>query len=263
MFFFCFRKCSIWTIRWYLFFLCLIVLCQSMITSGYIGSILSSIESYYGFSTEELGIAFSSYDIVGVISIPLISYIGSKCNRPKIVACGAFLFSIGNLIFILPYLINGYNEDSLNNTTNETTNYFCKENNSSIDSLNIISSKSIFNYFLPNYLNNEIKNEFIPSQPKWCYYTFILSMIIMSIGASPFYTLGITFLTDHLNKDDQPIYTSKSHFYLFYFIFILKIRFSKKYLSKKYLFFFLTKNITENVFFKIVLNKIKEEVVFL
>jgi len=182
-----------------------------MITSGYIGSIVSSIESYYGFSTEELGIAFSSYDIIGVISIPLISYIGSKSNRAKIVAFGAFLFSIGNLIFIFPYLINGYHQQNSSNSSNETFNYLCSKN-FSINSLNSFSSKSIFNYFIPNIYNNEITNDISVIQPKWTYYTFILSMIIMSIGSSPFYTLGITFLTDHLNKDDQPIYTSMSNF---------------------------------------------------
>ncbi|CAF4373810.1 unnamed protein product, partial [Rotaria sp. Silwood2] len=56
------RKFLFWTIPWYLLLLCLIVLCQSMITSGYIGSIVSSIETYYGFSSERLGIVFSSYD---------------------------------------------------------------------------------------------------------------------------------------------------------------------------------------------------------
>jgi len=208
------RKYSIWKIGWYLLFLCLIVLCQSMITSGYIGSILSSIESYYGFSTEELGIGFSCYDIIGVISIPFISYIGSNSNRAKIVAFGSLLFSIGNIIFILPYLINGYDYKNLiNNISNETLNDLCFENKSQIENEfnSIISySNSIFNYYLPNYLNNYIQNEFLLNQPKWTYYTFILSMIIMSIGSSPFYTLGITYLTDHLKKDDQPIYTSKS-----------------------------------------------------
>jgi MFS family permease len=182
-----------------------------MITSGYIGSIVSSIESYYGFSTEELGVAFSSYDIIGVLSIPLISFIGSKYNRAKIVAFGAFLFSIGNIIFILPYLINGYHEENINNSSNETSDYLCSQN-ISINSIEQFSSNSIFYYFIPNlFNNNQITNHLIINQPKWTYYTFILSMIIMSIGASPFYTLGITFLTDHLNKDDQPIYTSMSH----------------------------------------------------
>ncbi|CAF2587718.1 unnamed protein product [Rotaria sp. Silwood2] len=202
------RKCRFWTIRCYFLLLCLIVLCQSMITSGYIGSIVSSIETYYGFSTERLGIAFSSYDIIGVLSIPLISYIGSQYNRAKIVALGAFLFSIGNILFILPYLINGYHKEIVDNSTNETSYYLCSENlTNHSENIYFLSFNSIFNYLIPNSINNKISNNIIESQPSWTYYIIILSMIIMSIGASPFYTLGITFLTDHLNKDDQPIYT--------------------------------------------------------
>ncbi|CAF0935632.1 unnamed protein product [Rotaria sordida] len=203
------RKCHFWTIRSYLLFLCLIVLCQSMITSGYIGSIVSSIETYYGFSTERLGIAFSSYDIIGVLSIPLVSYIGSQYNRAKIVALGAFLFSIGNILFILPYFINGYHKSIIDNSTNETSDYLCSQNlTNHSENIYILSSNSIFNYLIPNSINNKISNNIIESQPTWTYYIIIVSMIIMSIGASPFYTLGITFLTDHLNKDDQPIYTN-------------------------------------------------------
>ncbi|CAF0871147.1 unnamed protein product [Rotaria sp. Silwood1] len=203
------KKCCFWTIRWYLLLLCLIVLCQSMITSGYIGSIVSSIENYYGFSTERLGIALSSYDIIGVLSIPLISYIGSQYNRAKIVALGAFLFSIGNILFALPYFINGYHKEIVDNTTNETSDYLCSQNlTNHSDDINLLSSNAIFNYLIPNSINNIISNNIIESQPTWTYYIIILSMIIMSIGASPFYTLGITFLTDHLGKDDQPIYTS-------------------------------------------------------
>ncbi|CAF3088083.1 unnamed protein product [Rotaria sp. Silwood2] len=173
------RKFLFWTIPWYLLLLCLIVLCQSMITSGYIGSIVSSIETYYGFSSERLGIVFSSYDRTGVLSIPLISYFASKYNRAKLVAIGSFVFAIGNIIFILPYFINGYHKQIIDNSTN----YF----------------ENIFLFF---------NNNLIEIQPLWTYYMIILSMIIMSIGASPFYTLGITYLTDHLNKDDQPIYTT-------------------------------------------------------
>lgn len=172
-----------------------------MITSGYISSIVSSIETYYGFSSEDLGIAFSSYDIIGVISIPLISFIGSKYNRAKIVAFGSFVFSIGNLIFILPYFINGYQKKIIDNSTNETSNDLC-----------LLNSTNQRNYF-SFYLNNN-DNNLIEIQPIWTYYLIILSMIIMSIGASPFYTLGITYLTDHLKKIDQPIYTS---IYLIFF----------------------------------------------
>ena len=196
-----------------------------MISSGYIGSIVSSLERYYGFSTSRLGVAFSSYDIMGVLSIPFISYIGSQNNRPRIVAFGAFLFAIGNLLFILPYLINGYEyQTNYSHSSNQSQNHFCHDNssNSSIDSRDLCSPRSK-NILL--HLKENLIDEFrFPSsssltrQPSWTYYVVILSMIIMSIGASPFYTLGITFLTDHLNKDDQAICTSKFFFFFFFFI---------------------------------------------
>ncbi|CAF1404554.1 unnamed protein product [Adineta ricciae] len=180
------RKCSFHTIRSYFILLCFIVLCQSMITSAYLSSIISSIENYYGYSTELIGIALSSYDLVSVISIPLFSFIGSKFNRAKLISFGSFFFALGNILFILPYFINGYDINQLTNQTkNSSFDEFCSPN---------ISIESLY-------------EPFTRLSSSWSYYVIILSMIIMSIGSSPFYTLGITYLTDHLNKDDQPIYT--------------------------------------------------------
>ncbi|CAF1626051.1 unnamed protein product [Adineta ricciae] len=203
----------IWTIRSYLFLLCLIVLSQSMISSGYIGSIVSSLERYYGFSTSRLGVAFSSYDIMGVLSIPLISYFGSQNNRPRIVAFGALLFAIGNILFILPYFINGYEKESTTNASNQTGDHLCQTNSSnpqiySRDPCSRLSTAKILSHLTPNLIDTYVSSTYVTPQPSWTYYILILAMIIMSIGASPFYTLGITFLTDHLNKDDQAICTN-------------------------------------------------------
>lgn len=186
-----------------------------MISSGYIGSIVSSLERYYGFSTSRLGVAFSSYDITGVLSIPLISYFGSQNNRPRIVAMGAFLFALGNLLFILPYLINGYEKDSFHsNSSSSILDHLCQTNSSnrsfySRDPCSSLS-KSILLHLTPNLVDEQMSTMLVTPQPRWTYSVLIVSLIIMSIGASPFYTLGITFLTDHLNKDDQAICTSKT-----------------------------------------------------
>ena len=184
-----------------------------MISSGYIGSIVSSLERYYGFSTSRLGVAFSSYDIMGVLAIPVVSYFGSQNNRPRIVAFGALLFAMGNLLFILPYFVNGYERESGSNTSHPTADHLCHSNsaNVSIYSQDLCSpvSDSILSHLTPNLLDRPISNTLVAPQPTWTYYVVILSMLIMSIGASPFYTLGITFLTDHLNKDDQAIGTSE------------------------------------------------------
>jgi MFS family permease len=185
-----------------------------MISSGYIGSIVSSLERYYGFSTSRLGVAFSSYDIMGVISIPLISYFGSQNNRPRIVAFGALLFAIGNILFILPYFINGYEKETSTNSSNQINDHLCQLNSSnqrsySHNPCSSLSTAKIFSHLTPNLIDDHISTTYVTPQPTWTYYILILAMIIMSLGSSPFYTLGITFLTDHLNKDDQAICTSK------------------------------------------------------
>ncbi|UJR38627.1 hypothetical protein I4U23_031293 [Adineta vaga] len=167
------------TITSYFILLCLIILFQSMITSAYLSSIISSIENYYGYSTELIGIILSSYDIISIISIPLFSYFGTKYNRAKLLSFGSFLFSLGNFIFIIPYFIYGYKYNSINSTIDS----FC-------------------------YLNQTNEMNFHSNSFSYSYYLIILSMIIMSIGTSPFYTIGITYLTDHLKKEDQSIYTS-------------------------------------------------------
>jgi MFS family permease len=151
---------------------------------------------------------------MGVLSIPLISYFGSQNNRPRIVAFGALLFAIGNMLFILPYLINGYEKESSTNSSNQINNHLCQSNSSNqiISSHDLCSSSStakILSHLTPNLMDKHISTVYVTPQPTWTYYILILSMIIMSVGSSPFYTLGITFLTDHLNKDDQAICTSK------------------------------------------------------
>ena len=158
-----------------------------MISSGYIGSIVSSLERYYGFSTSRLGVAFSSYDIMGVLSIPLISYFGSQNNRPRIVAFGALLFAIGNLLFILPYFINGYEKEASTNSSNQTINHFCQSNSSnprisSDDPCSSLSPAQILSHLTPNLIDKHISNTYVTPQPTWTYYVLILAMIIMSIG---------------------------------------------------------------------------------
>ncbi|CAF3265338.1 unnamed protein product [Rotaria sp. Silwood2] len=151
---------------------------------------------------------------MGVLSIPLISYFGSQNNRPRIVAFGALLFGIGNILFILPYFINGYEKETTTNLSNQTNDHLCQSNSSSQriyshDLCSPLSTAKILSHLTPNLLDKHISNTYVTPKPVWTYYILILAMIIMSIGASPFYTLGVTFLTDHLNKDDQAICTSQ------------------------------------------------------
>jgi len=107
-------------------------------------------------------------------------------------------FEISYLFYLI--LINGYEKERSTNSSNQKIY--------SHDLCSSLSMAKILSHLTPNLIDKHISTSYVTLQPTWTYYILILSMIIMSIGASPFYTLGIIFLTDHLNKDDQAICTS-------------------------------------------------------
>ena len=90
---------------YFLFCMCLLVLVQSFIVSGYSSSILTTIERRYGLWSSELGLIISSYDITSVIAGILVSYFGDAHNRARWLSRGAILICLGSVGFSLPHFI--------------------------------------------------------------------------------------------------------------------------------------------------------------
>lgn len=71
----------------FLILLSLMVLSSTMISSAYLSATSSSLQRQYNMPTSKIGIIISSYDIMSVFAIPLVSYYGdAKINRPRMIA---------------------------------------------------------------------------------------------------------------------------------------------------------------------------------
>lgn len=170
-----FRKCHFWTIRCYfVLLLLLIVLCQSMITWGYLSFILSSLEKYYRYSLKHLVMALFCYNIIAIVSIPCFPLLDRKSIALDSCVSALYCSPAATLSFSFPISSTFTPSDLLSNSSNATLNYFSGDH----------SSLSIL---------EEIRGVYLPS---WCYYLIMVAMLIMSIGSSPFYTLRITYRTD-------------------------------------------------------------------
>ena len=102
-----------------------------------------------------------------VIGVVLISYFGNKTHRPRLLGFGALLMSIGALLFASPqFFFDSYKYSS--NTQLELEQCLDAGNHTSVCSAGQIGAYSIF----------------------------ILSNIIMGVGATPLYTLGISYLDE-------------------------------------------------------------------
>jgi hypothetical protein len=72
-----------------------------MIQGGYISAIIKSLQTEFNLS-----INTSCFDIMSVFSLPIVSYIGSKYNKPRIIAILSIIYSIGAILFIFPFFLH-------------------------------------------------------------------------------------------------------------------------------------------------------------
>lgn len=163
-----------------------IVLTQSLLVSGYISSILTTIEKRFDLASSESGLIISSYDMTCIIAVVLVSYFGDRRNRAQWIGRGALIMSIGAIGFTLPHLFG--------------TSYTGGNFNASYDNNLCNSTRST-----PN-----VDMDCNPRNPEtWALAIFLVSMMIIGIGASPIYTLGPTYLYDNVKPHLYSMYAGE------------------------------------------------------
>jgi hypothetical protein len=161
---------------------------------------------------------------MGVFVTPLVSYIGSRYNKCRIIGiCGLF-YSLGCVIYTFPYFIgNKYfivsipSDDSVYLNSNKTDiNVDVCKSPIVLNSSNLSSSLNIFDHVHEqNLTTSEIIDDATNPLCKrnlaysWEYYMFVLGQLLMSIGTAPLFSLGIVFLCDNLDESKHALYTGK------------------------------------------------------
>ena len=86
----------------YLMSACLLFIAQSTLIAGYISSIVTNLEKRYDLSTSQIGYFLSSFDIMSVFTVFLISYFGDSFNRARVLGFGALTMAVGAAVFCMP-----------------------------------------------------------------------------------------------------------------------------------------------------------------
>ncbi len=157
---------------------------------------------------------------MGIFATPITSYIGSRYNKAKIIATCTIFYSIGCILFTMPYffserysLVKGSSPLRNVSLTSDVTPVglsvydlydLCKTEiePSSLVHLNHRSAEKEAGGKTANCTRNTELNQ-------WPFIAFIVSQTLLSLGAAPLLPLGITYLCDHLEKrmKNPSIYT--------------------------------------------------------
>lgn len=187
----CLRPCL--TVRIFVFFMCSLLIVATAVSTGYLNSVITTIEKRFEIGSSISGMIAASYEMGSLISVIFVSYLGSNRHIPKWIGIGVLVMGIGSLLFALPHIIAPKYTLQSRMSTNLSDENICKRPGQ--DSLYEGQMRCIDE-----------------NSGNWVYVVLLISaQILIGTGGTPILTLGITYVDNHVAKEKSPAYLAFIH----------------------------------------------------
>jgi len=160
--------------------------------SAYLRSTITTIERRFQLSSTQASLITSGFQIGNLTVLILVSYIGQRYHRPRVIGLGGLLLFVGFFIISLPQFLGGRYEPTnigkniaVENDTNKE--HMC-------DGLNTDSST---NAHCESNKGGESSS---------LYYMIIVGLMICGIGGAPIASLGYAYVDDYTEKHESAFY---------------------------------------------------------
>ncbi|XP_042325917.1 solute carrier organic anion transporter family member 1C1-like isoform X2 [Sceloporus undulatus] len=161
-------------------------------------SMMTQIERRFEISSSVTGLIDGSFEIGNLFVLVLVSYLGPKVHRPKVIAVGCFIMSIGAFLSVIPHFIMGrYNYKSI-----------------AISTANSSASVSACSPASPLHYATDDKGKSGNSAALECekgegshFWVFVLAgNLLRGIGEAPIMPLGMSYIDDFATEENSAFY---------------------------------------------------------
>jgi len=179
-----------------------------MVVNGFVSVVISTIERRFELSSKQSGFVASGYDIASVLCLVPVSYIGGRGHKPRWIAAGVLLLSIGSFMFALPHFVaDFYRYDEVDDVLAPLA--ICRSSVAPVfadQSLNVSSSLS------KDVACDDGSRLTKKSGLSGYMFVLVVAQMLHGAGATPVYTLAVTYLDDNLKPKVTPLYLGESFF---------------------------------------------------
>ncbi|XP_036003790.1 solute carrier organic anion transporter family member 1C1 isoform X2 [Fundulus heteroclitus] len=166
------------------------------LSGSYMKSTITQLERRFDIPSYLIGVIDGSFEMGNLLVIAFVSYFGAKLHRPKIIAIGCTLMSLGTFLIAMPHFIIGrYKIETTIRASENSTSQFSPCPVSSLDSSRVGDRPSPL-------LSKGCEKE--SSISMWMY--VLLGNVLRGIGETPVQPLGISYLDDYAQSENAALY---------------------------------------------------------
>ncbi|XP_062839240.1 solute carrier organic anion transporter family member 1B1 [Anolis carolinensis] len=159
-------------------------------------SSFTQLERRFGISSSTAGFMDGGFEMGNLLVIAFVSYFGAKFHRPRAIALGCFIMSLGSLLTAMPHFFMGYYKyDTLSRTS---------DNSSSSLSPCLADQAELG-------LEKSSSSDCNEETTSYAWIFVLMGNVLRGIGETPITPLGISYLDDFSREEDTPFYVGILH----------------------------------------------------
>ncbi|XP_054243035.1 solute carrier organic anion transporter family member 1C1-like [Indicator indicator] len=168
-------------------------------SGSYVKSMSSQIERRFEVSSSVVGIIDGSFELGNLMVMLLVSYLGPRVHRPKVIAVGCLIMSLGSFLSVMPQFLMGryhYERITVTADNSSTSISACSPELSEGHPVTVATKAP-----------SSIKNFGCEKTTTSYLWLFVLvGNLLRGIGEAPVMPLGVSYIDDFSKEENSAFY---------------------------------------------------------